>query len=626
MRWLPDPEAFRRGRIAALVAAELFALEQGAIIALTRGERVEFLDANQLAVPSGVVLGLPFAALAAGACVAFVARRRPALFARVERVALLASPLLSLWALPGILSPNAFDAKPLALMVATAVLGVVLERTLGLVAEEAPRLVALAARRSRLVDALAGASILAYCLTTTFLSIRLHEKGLTSNFDLGLFENLLYNALHGRQGFALGDAYFGVHFEPILYAVLPVYALVPRTETLLAVQSFALGGAAVPLYLTARRYLGPSLPAFVIVFAFLTHPSLHGPNFYDFHFLALSPFFVGWAAYFFVSRSNKLLALSVFGALLCREDVALAVALVALGLFALRIRPKVTGALLVASLGWFLGVKFGWMRRFAVDTFSDYYEPLIRPGDEGFSGVLETLLTNPLYVASTLFTGEKLLLALQLLVPFAWLPVRQWRTLPLLLPGLAIVGLAASTSSIVMVQFHYSSHFLPYLALATIVALAVRKQAERFRAVFAMVLGATVVTCHYGAFVRSTFRPAFHEVSFDWTDEDEKRREAFRAIASQIPDDAALAAGEHEGPHFARRARLYALKGGVRNARYVVFSRSSLRWGGADRIERALESKRFGIARLEGPFVLLVRGSSDTGEPALEKLRETHRL
>jgi uncharacterized membrane protein len=266
------------------------------------------------------------------------------------------------------------------------------------------------------------------------------------------------------------------------------------------------------------------------------------------------------------------------------------------------------------------------MRRFSVDSFSDYYQPLIRPGDQGFSGVLETLLTNPLYVASTLFTGEKLLLALQLCVPFAWLPVRQWRTLPLLLPGLAIVGLAASNSSIVMVQFHYSSHFLPYLAIATIVALAVRKRAARFGAVLAMVLGATIVTCHYGAFVRSTFRPAFHEVTFDWTREDEERRAALRRIASAIPADSSVSAGEHEGPHFARRARLYALKNGVKSARYVVFSRSSLRWGGKDRIERALQSKRFGVARIEGPFVLLARGDENTGEPALEKLREKQYL
>jgi uncharacterized membrane protein len=413
-----------------------------------------------------------------------------------------------------------------------------------------------------------------------------------------------------------------VHFEPILYAVLPFYALVPRTETLLAIQSFALGGAAVPIYLLARRYAGPSFPAFGVVFAYLTHPSLHGPNFYDFHFLALSPLFVAWAAYFFVRRAYKRFWPALFGALLCREDVALGFALVTFGLFALRVRPKVSAVTFLVSLAWFLGVKFVWMRHFAVDTFSDFYQPLIRQGDRGFSGVARTLLTNPLYVASTLFTSEKLLLVLQLFVPFAWLPLRQWKTLPLLLPGLAIVGLAASDSAVVMVQFHYSSHFLPYLAVATGVALAVRKPSARLCAALAMTLGAAVVTCHYGAFVRGTFRPAFHEVTFGWNADDDARRAAFGRIQQKIPDDAIVSAGEHEGPHLARRMRLYALKDGVKNARFVVFSRSSLRWGGGNRIEKALLSKRFGIAAIDGPFVLLERGRDDTGEPALERLKD----
>jgi hypothetical protein len=301
-------------------------------------------------------------------------------------------------------------------------------------------------------------------------------------------------------------------------------------------------------------------------------------------------------------------------------------AVVALGLFVLRVRPKASAATFVVALAWFLVVKFVWMRRFAVDSFSDYYAPLIRTGDQGFSGVARTLLTNPIYVLSTLLTEKKLLLTLQLFVPFAWLPVRQWKTLPLLLPGFLVVGLATSDSAIVMVQFHYSSHFLPYLAIGTGVALAVRKQGERLRAALAMVLGASVVTCHFGAFVRDSFRPAFHDVTFDWTDDDEQRRAAFGRIKKRIPDDANVCAGAHEGPHLSRRRRLYALNDGVKDARYLVFSRASLHWGGPERVERALRSKRFGIVAIEGPFVLLERGGEDTGEPALEKLRAKKRL
>ncbi|HEX6765743.1 MAG TPA: DUF2079 domain-containing protein, partial [Polyangiaceae bacterium] len=399
-----------RGGIAALVAAELLAVEEGLLLAFAGDERGRYVAENHLSYSPTVTVTLPLAALVAAALV-FIGGRRPWVSAHVRRVSLVASPLVALWTLPGLLQPNAFDAKPLALMILAALVATVLERTLAWTADEVPDALRVVMRRSRGWDVAAGASTLFYVLYATFLSVRLHQKGLSSVFDLGLFENLLYMTLHGRHGIALGGSYFGVHFEPILYAVLPLYALVPRTETLLAIQSFALGGAAVPLYLVARRWTGPSPAAFAVVFSYLTHPALHGPNFYDFHFLALSPFFVAWTAYFFVRRSPKLLALALFGALLCREDVALGLVLVGAGLFALRVQPKVAGAVALASLVWFVGVKFGWMRRYRVDSFSDYYAPLIRPGDAGFAGVAETLLTNPLYALSTLFSGEKLLLA-----------------------------------------------------------------------------------------------------------------------------------------------------------------------------------------------------------------------
>ena len=66
----PGSEAFRRGRIAALVSAELFALEQALIIAATGRKRVEFLEANQLAIQPSIVLALTLAAVLAGAIVA----------------------------------------------------------------------------------------------------------------------------------------------------------------------------------------------------------------------------------------------------------------------------------------------------------------------------------------------------------------------------------------------------------------------------------------------------------------------------------------------------------------------------------------------------------------------------
>src|SRR6185436_13481268 len=117
-------------------------------------------------------------------------------------------------------------------------------------------------------------------------------------------------------------------------------------------------------------------------------------------------------------------------------------------------------------------------------------------------------------------TDNKLLLVLHLLVPLAFLPVRQLRTWPLFLPGLIVVGLSTSRSAITQFQFHYSMHFVPYLFVAALIALAVRKQSFRGPAILAMALGALVSTIQFGAFYGKSFRASFHEVSFDWTPSD----------------------------------------------------------------------------------------------------------
>ena len=124
---------------------------------------------------------------------------------------------------------------------------------------------------------------------------------------------------------------------------------------------------------------------------------------------------------------------------------------------------------------------------------------MIPPGSGGFESVIRTLVSNPLYTFSRTLTDNKLLLALHLLVPLGFLPVRQARTWPLFLPGLIVVGLSTSRSAITQFQFHYSMHFVPYLFVATVIGLAVRKAAWRAPTIAALLLGATVSTVQFGA-------------------------------------------------------------------------------------------------------------------------------
>jgi len=368
----------------------------------------------------------------------------------------------------------------------------------------------------------------------------------------------------------------------------------------------------VPLYLLARRWLRSRFQALAFAGVYLAFPSVHGAVFYDFHFLPLSTFFVAWAAYFYARRSSWGFWPSVMCAMTCREDVALGIGAVGLGLVVIGRSRKLGAALAVLGCAWFGYVKLVWMERFGSQVFSDYYADLIPRGSQGFEVVIRTLVSNPLYTLSRTLTDNKLLLALHLLAPLAFLPVRKRRLWPLFLPGLLVVGLSTSRSAITEFQFHYAMHFVPYLFVAAIIALAVRPRAARPPIVAAMLAGALVCAVQFSGFFGRTFRTSFHEVSFDFTPSDQARADNFAELAALIPAAASVSAGEYEGPHLTRRDDIDTVKAGLEDKQYAIFSTRSLRWGGDTELKEALDDGTDGALAVRGDMALLERGAPTT--------------
>ena len=581
-------------------------------------EVLSFVSANAIGVRNRTymvawLLLLP-TAVTAGA--ALIAQRQGAegvaLLATVSRLTL---PMLGMGALPALLMPGLSDDRELVFLVVVGLVALLVERTMRSALDGLESLGAgliwPARLPARAWDLAAAAVVVGYIVMTGVASIRLHYKLLTSIFDLGLFENLFYNTLHGRHGVAVGRAYFGEHAEFLLYPLLPIYALIPRTETLLILQSLFLGGAAVPLYLLARRWIGrgQALAAIVI---YLLYPAVHGPNFYDFHFLTLSVFFVSWAAYCFFVRRWMPFWIFVLLALSSREDVALGAAAIG-GCLAVG-RWRRTGIVLtLLSATWLLLVKFVWMQQFATQSFSHYYSQLIPPGEKGFAGVLRTAISNPLTVLFSVLVPEKLLLGMHLLVPLVFLPVRERKAAFLLLPGLLVLGLATSRAAVLQIHFHYVCHFVPYVFLAFIIGLAERPPRARTAILSGALVATAACTVQFGALFRERYKASYHEVSFDWTPMDEANWADLETLMGEIPPTASVTAGEYEGPHLARRLELRSIKEGTQNSDFVLVGTQSLRWGGTAAAIEALSTGAYGLKAMRGPFVLLAKGVPTTG-------------
>ena len=136
-----------------------------------------------------------------------------------------------------------------------------------------------------------------------------HRTFTTYAWDLGIFNQAFYTTttlgktfyytceLH----FVQSGSFFGIHFSPILYAILPVYSLFPGPETLLIIESLILALAAYPLFLISTKLLD-SQKGLLISIIYLANPVIQGINSYDFHVQIFFPILIFSAQYLFLEE------------------------------------------------------------------------------------------------------------------------------------------------------------------------------------------------------------------------------------------------------------------------------------------------------------------------------------
>ena len=446
---------------------------------------------------------------------------------RLRRLAMLASPLMLAALVPPILSAQAWP-DPLTAALAIAVFTLIAEQLLRVSfqaiddsARNATSYNRLRRRRWLLVTIIAALGYCGYMSTYTLFA---HFRFQTYNFDLGQYDNVFWNALHGRplvctplSGFSNWSS-LSSHADFGVFALLPFYAIYPHAETLLVLQSCILGLGAIPLYLFAVRRL-PPWSACALAVAYLLYAPMHGANFYDFHLQPVAATFVLLAIWAVDARRWIWLVFSFAIAISCREDIS--VGLTMLGLYLTLVRHRAKAGLWMALAGatYFVVVRFVIMPLVGPGWFSDIYKDLYPPkGPNSYGGVMQTLLTNPSFVFRTLLTTEKLKYFLQITAPVAFLPLRRAYLLPALLPGAMFTLLTTAYPPTTDIAFQYSGHFTPYVFTASAIALASYRGARPavFRSVVAaLAIGTFLTTKHWGAIPPSgSLKGGFSLISF----------------------------------------------------------------------------------------------------------------
>jgi uncharacterized membrane protein len=660
----PAPPLTRAGRALGLLAAEGASIALALWFAGARGRLPSYVYNNTLPAGSRKLL---VALLFAGALVAagsglglWIARRAAGLDA-VERVAHRLAPLClaafvpllfhwQVWTGPRELSfaalAAAFALSLQALMRVALAAPPLLPAHRQLQIEAFRRDIAGAlARLPWLPTAVVAIAVLRYALYFSIITIRNHYNLQTSGYDLGIENNLVWNAAHWNAPLfktsvhAAGPlgTHIGLHETYISYLIGIPYRLFPRPEALLVLQSVLIGGAAFPLYAFARRHLGAWTACFVALL-FLFNAPVHGSNLYDFHYLPFAPLFLWTTLALLQARRDRWAAVAIVLTLANREDMSALLIVVGAVLLLTGERPR--AGLIVAAIGaaYFVIVKLMVMPHFlgGATAYVHQYKDLVPEGENGFGGVLKTVFGNPGYTTMTLLEQRKLLYLLQIMAPLAFFPWRRPIGLLCTLPGFFFTLLGTRYPALTRLGFQYTAYWTSFLFLAVVANLRWLDRAEGAaptpkiaaevrgsrRAWKVAMTAATLVTCYQlgPVFQPNTSWAGFLPLRVDITPADRARHDDLYALIAQIPADASVAASEMLVAQVSSRKNAYTLEHGHFDADYLL-SRVPPSATDRARLVAALHSGAYGLVAERGDFVLFRRGApAATAEAFLHRI------
>ncbi|MBX7098954.1 MAG: DUF2079 domain-containing protein, partial [Myxococcaceae bacterium] len=477
---------------------------------------------------------------------------------------------------------------------------------------------------------LAGA--LFYSVFFTLFMWHTHYRTGTSAYDLGIENNLVWNAAHLNgpifKTSPLGGptaTHVGYHETFISYLLAPFYRLWPTPEALLCLQATLIAFATVPLHLWARAKIG-AWPSVLVCFAYLLSPAVHGANLYDFHYQPLAPFFIFWVLLFMEQARWRWAILWVVLTLAVREDMSLMLAVV--GGYLIFTRTQVRAGLILAGicLVIFVVQKNIIMPSFlnGFPAYINQYEGLLPEGDKGFGGVIKTVIGNPTFTLTSLLEQQKLVYGLQIFAPLVLLPLRRWVGLWLCLPGFFFTLLSTKYPPLLMISFQYTAYWSMFVFLASAYVMSQAKEPAQKRGMLAGLGLATLFStvCFGAIWQQNTAHGAWDQARFVLNDEDKRRHDDLYEAIAHIPPDAKVAASERLNPHVSSRADAYTLRGTIFDAEYVLFETPWIGGIERDAVRPHLESKEYGVHFEKGNFWVLKRGADPArNEEVLRFLR-----
>jgi uncharacterized membrane protein len=341
--------------------------------------------------------------------------------------------------------------------------------------------------------------IMIYAVSFSTLSIFRYYAFKTRAWDLGIFTQSFWTTLYAGKFLYHtceifinpSGSFFGVHFSPILFLVLPFYRIYTAPETLLVLQSFIIALAALPIYKLAKEHAGGKVVGLIFAAAYLLYPATQWVNFYDFHVQAFLLFFLTYTIYYVLKESWPMYFIFLILSLMCEEHVALITIFVGLYIawkYRLNIISIVkkekpfTKKLLVPPLTIIISIMWYWFTLWQRETFFPI-NPLAMNEFLGSANFTILGAKNPLEIPllvilrpqnalqSLMFDGHiKLLYLFLIFGPLALFPFKAPSSLIPTLPWFAF-SLLSQTLAHHVLGHQYEAYITAFIFFAAIFGL-----------------------------------------------------------------------------------------------------------------------------------------------------------
>ncbi len=422
--------------------------------------------------------------------------------------------------------------------------------------------------------ALVAAAAVAYSL----YSVLRHWHFGSGGHDLGIVDQVIWHYSRFETPattirFDPTPNILGDHFSPILAVLAPLYRVFPGAGTLLVAQGVLFALSIVPVFLFARRRLGP-LPAYCFAAAHALFWGILRAVAFDFHEVAFAVPLVAFAIYFMDGRRWAWYGSCIALLFLVKEDTGILVAFFGLCLLVQKqLKPGL--ASILAGTIWFILV----MKVFI---------PACQPPDSGFgywayygqfgtglTSVVGNMLRDPLGVLQALVDPpQKLLTVFATFGPFALLAILS--PLVLLTVPIFLERFLASNSLMWGQQFHYTATLSPIVAMAaadglrTLAGLVGKGRARYVVGGASILVLAINVGLLPASPLSSLARPGFYR-------QEDYQASGYRALAC-IPAEASVAAQDGIIPHLSRREQVFLLRGDPPETDYVIACKGMSPW------------------------------------------------